>query len=142
MSDVGGPRTGSLGGVDAVTLIGALPVVGYVALFPYAAALQVFLGPNAAPVLLLGVPELLLGLVWVGAFRGERAALGRWRPSRLWDVAGLVLGGTVVLAPLVSIAYFRRRRSQTGHPTVGWLGFLRARLPGGGADAEQHRPRP
>lgn len=123
MSDRG--PAGTVAGVDAVRLIGWLPVVGYLLFFSYAAVLYVGLGPNAAPVALFAVPELLFGLVWVAAFRAERAAGAGYTPSRLWYVAGLLLGGTVVAAPLVSVAYFHRRRSKTRRPAIGWLAFVR-----------------
>lgn len=128
--DAGGHTTPAPTG-RALTLLAWLPVVGYAVMVPYAAALAVVLGPDAHPLLLYGVPELLLGVAYVWTLRDDRRTLAGtagWQPNAIvWSVLGFVLGGTVLLAPLVPVAYFRRRRAAVGSPARGWLATVRRR---------------
>lgn len=107
-----------------------LPVLGYAVMIPYVAILSAVLGPNAHPLVIVGVPELLLGAGYVACLYGDRRALAADVPLAtrgvLWYPAAFVLGGTVLLAPLVVAAYLRRRRASVGHPQRGWLSAVRA----------------
>jgi hypothetical protein len=114
---------------DPLGLVAVLPVLGYL-LIPYAAVLTA-LGWQTYPLVLVGVPQLLLGLTWLATIYRDRARLataGEWVPSRLWYAVAFALGATVVAAPVVAVVYLGWRRYRTGVPGRGWLRLVASLL--------------
>lgn len=113
-------------------LLAFLPLVGYAVLFPYAAVLYGVMGPDSHPLLLLGIPEILLGGAYVYCLERDQRSLRRadvsWEAARwLWYPVAFIAGATVLCGPLVPILYFERRRRRVGYPTHRWTKIVRTR---------------